>query len=187
MRIAIVGAGVSGLVTAHLLHREHEVTVFEASAWAGGHVNTVDVQFGERRYAVDTGFIVYNQRTYPLYCRLLAKLGVASKPTRMSFSASCQRCKLEWCGISLDTVFAQRRNLLRPSFHRMLRDILRFNRECRALLEDGAPDPSLGDYLSHHGYSRAFVEHYITPLGAAVWSADPAEFMHMPARFLVRS
>ncbi|MFN0095356.1 MAG: NAD(P)-binding protein, partial [Dehalococcoidia bacterium] len=133
MRLAIVGSGISGLVCAWLLHGPHDVTVFEAGDWVGGHTNTVDVEAGGRPWAVDTGFIVFNEWTYPNFIRILDRLGVASQESSMSFSVSCERTGLEYNGTSLNTLFAQRRNLLRPSFHRMIRDILRFNREAGAL------------------------------------------------------
>lgn len=185
MKIAIVGSGVSGLVAAHLLHRAHDVTVFEADQRIGGHTHTVEVEAGSERQAIDTGFIVYNERTYPNFTRLLADLGVPSQPAEMSFSVHCERTGVEWASRSLNTVFAQRRNLLRPSFRRMLREILRFNREARELLEHQEEKVALGDYLSGAGYSADFVERYIVPMGAAIWSAAPSEFLSFPARSFV--
>lgn len=186
MRIAIVGGGISGLVAAHLLHREHAVSVFESEDRIGGHTHTVDVEIDGERHAVDTGFIVYNERTYPHFTRLLGELGVATRPTDMSFSVSCERSDLEWASRGLGAIFAQRRNLFRPSFRRMLRDVLRFNREAPALLESPEEKASLGDYLQGAGYSRAFVEHYVVPMGAAIWSADPRTFLDFPAAAFVR-
>jgi len=185
MKIAIVGSGVSGLVAAHLLHRAHDVTVFEADQRIGGHTHTVQVAAGGERHAIDTGFIVYNERTYPNFTRLLAKLGVPSRPTEMSFSVHCERTGLEWASRNLNAVFAQRRNLLRPSFRRMLREILRFNREARELLNHQEEKVALGDYLSGAGYSAEFVERYVVPMGAAIWSADPSELLGFPARSFV--
>jgi len=185
VKIAIVGSGVSGLVAAHLLHRAHDVTVFEADQRIGGHTHTVEVEAGSERQAIDTGFIVYNERTYPNFTRLLADLGVPSQPAEMSFSVHCERTGIEWASRSLNTVFAQRRNLLRPSFRRMLREILRFNREARELLEHQEEKVALGDYLSGAGYSADFVERYIVPMGAAIWSAAPSEFLSFPARSFV--
>jgi uncharacterized protein len=186
MKIAIVGTGIAGNVVAHRLAREHDITVFEADARVGGHTNTVDVVAGGRRWAIDTGFIVFNDVTYPKFVALLDELGVASQPSDMSFSVSDRRSGLEYSGSSLNTLFAQRSNLLRPSFHRMLLDVLRFNREAPVLLEGGGGPVTLGEYLRAQGYSRSFVEHYILPMGAAIWSASPEGMSRMPAAFFVR-
>ncbi len=186
MKIAIVGSGVSGLVSAHLLHPHHEVTVFEAESRIGGHVSTVDVVADGVQHAIDTGFIVYNERTYPLFTRLLARLGVETQASEMSFGLSCERTGLEWASRGLGAVFAQRRNLLRPSFLRMLRDVLRFNREARVLAGNPHEKVTLGDFLCGAGYSRAFVEHYVVPMGAAIWSAEPDAFLRFPAATFAR-
>jgi len=186
MKIAVIGSGIAGNVAAHHLAREHEVTVFEAASHAGGHTHTHELEQAGRRYRVDTGFIVFNDWTYPNFIRLLDELGVASQPSPMSFSVRDETSGLEYNGSTLDTLFAQRRNLLRPSFWRMLRDILRFNREAPALLGAAGDDTSLGDYLSENAYSREFVEHYLLPMGAAIWSTDPASMQRFPARYFVR-
>ena len=185
-RIAVVGGGVSGLVAAWLLHREHEVTLFEADKQVGGHVRTLDVEQDGRAYAVDTGFIVFNEPNYPRFNRLLEGLGVASQPAPMSFSVKCGRTGLEYASSPLTGLFAQPRNALRPSFHRMLADILRFNREAPELLRDPRGTITLGDYLAGRGYSRAFVEHHVIPLGSALWSAPPDRMYEFPARSFVR-
>ncbi len=186
MKIAIVGTGISGMVAAYLLHRDHEITVFEGADYIGGHTNTIDVEMEGRTYAIDTGFIVFNDWTYPNFIALLNRLGVASQPSDMSFSVTCARSGLEYNGTNLNTLFAQRRNLLRPSFYRMIRDILRFNRESPELLTQLEPGPSLGSYLDTHRYSSAFIDHYIVPMGAAIWSADHAAILGFPARYLVQ-
>lgn len=188
MRIAIVGAGVSGLVAAYLLHGGNDVAVFEANDRIGGHVNTVDVSEGERTYGVDTGFIVYNETTYPLFTRLLSRLGVATRESVMSFSVRCERSGLEYNGTSLASLFAQKRNLFRPRFHRMIRDILRFNGEAARRLRDGSlpEDLPLGRLVSGGAYSREFLEHYLVPMGAAVWSMPPARLLEFPAVFFAR-
>jgi predicted NAD/FAD-binding protein len=183
VKIAIVGTGISGLVSAHLLHRDHEVTVFEAGDRIGGHTHTVPVELDGERHAVDTGFIVYNERTYPNFTKLLAQLRVETQPSDMSFGVVCEESGIEWASSSLNEVFAQRRNLLRPSFYRMLRDALRFNREARGLLDEKA---TLGDWLCGAGYSAEFVERYVVPMGAAIWSAAPAQFLRFPAAAFVR-
>jgi predicted NAD/FAD-binding protein len=186
MRIAVIGSGIAGMVAAHLLAREHEITLFEAGGHVGGHTNTVEVELAGRSYAVDTGFIVFNERTYPNFIRLLDRFGVASRPTTMSFSVKCERSGLEYNGTSLNGLFAQRRNLLRPDFHRMVRDILRFYREARELLDRDDDDLTLGEYLAARRYSRQFVDWHIVPMGAAVWSADPVAMLEFPARSFVR-
>lgn len=186
MKVAIVGTGVSGLVAARRLHGEHDITVFEADDRVGGHVHTHDLNAGGRAFAVDTGFIVFNERTYPGFCALLDELGVASQPSAMSFSVRDERNGLEYNGHDLDTLFAQRRNLLRPSFWRMIADILRFNRQARELLVDGDDDLTLGEYLDRGRWSRAFLERYILPMGAAIWSSGTAGMRAFPARAFVR-
>lgn len=185
MRIAIIGTGISGLSAAWALHRDHALTLFEAGDYIGGHTHTVDVEVQGRPYAVDTGFIVFNDWTYPQFIELLDQLQVASRPTQMSFSVRCERSGLEYNGETLNTLFAQRRNLFRPAFYRMIRDILRFNREAPALLEQ-EQDPSLDAYLRAGRYSREFIDHYILPMAAAIWSAEPVLMGQMPARFFVR-
>jgi len=186
MKIAIVGTGIAGNVAAYHLAREHDVTVYEADNRVGGHTNTVDVIAGGQRWAVDTGFIVFNDATYPNFIALLDELGVESQASDMSFSVSNRHSGLEYNGASLNALFAQRSNLLRPSFYRMLMDILRFNREAPALLDDPAGSVLLGDYLDANGYSREFIEHYIVPMGAAIWSATPEGMRGVPAAFFIR-
>ncbi|MDQ6806476.1 MAG: FAD-dependent oxidoreductase [Actinomycetota bacterium] len=185
MRIAIVGAGVSGLVAAYLLHREHDVSVFEAGDWVGGHTHTVRVDAGEASHDVDTGFIVLNDRNYPNFERLLAKLGVPTQASNMSFSVS-DGGDFEYSSTSLAGLFANPRHLASPRFLRMLADIRRFQREARELLSTEGEGPSLRDYLDQRRYSREFVERLIVPQAAAVWSADPRQMWSFPARFLAQ-
>ena len=192
MRIAIVGTGISGLVCAHLLDPDHDVTVFEAGSWIGGHTNTVDVELpgtdGEvEHHAVDTGFIVFNERNYPNFVTLLDRLGVASQPSEMSFSVRNEATGLEYRGTNLNTLYAQRSNLLRPSFSRMLVDILRFNRTARRLVAEGTDDElSLAELVERGGYSRRFRDDFLVPLGASIWSADPETFLQFPAEAYCR-
>lgn len=188
MRVAVVGSGISGLVCAYLLHPEHDVTVFEAADYVGGHTATVDVTLSGQSYAVDTGFIVFNDWTYPNFIKLLDRWQVASQTTSMSFSVKCERSGLEYNGTNLNTLFAQRRNLLSPGFYQMIRDILRFNREVIEDLDAGqlAPELTLGAYLQQQGYSQRFIDHYIVPMGAAVWSASTQVMMAFPLQFFVR-
>ena len=186
MKVAVIGAGIAGNVVAHRLHPAHEVTVFEAASHAGGHSHTHEVEIGGKQVRVDTGFIVYNERTYPRFTALLAKLGVATQESRMSFSMRDDASGLEYNGTSVNALFAQRRNLFRPSFLGMVRDILRFHREAPRLLERPCDELPLGQYLAAGRYGRAFREHYILPMGAAIWSTDACRMLDFPARFFVR-
>ena len=184
MRIAIIGAGISGLTAAYTLSRRHHVQVFEAAHYAGGHTNTVNVREGKRRLAVDTGFIVFNRYNYPCFSTLLDALGVGSRPTTMSFSVHCERSGLEYNGSSLGQLFAQRRNLLRPGFYEMLADIRRFNATAPGHLEDGLDDSiTVAEYARHEGYGQSFMDYYLLPLGAALWSCDTGRFADFPMRF----
>jgi predicted NAD/FAD-binding protein len=183
MRIAVIGAGVSGLVCAHILHGRHELVVFEAGAYAGGHANTVDVPLAEGTHAVDTGFIVFNDRNYPNFERLLGELGVATQPSDMSFSVSDGR-DFEYNGSSPNGLFANRAHLRDRAFHRMIGDLVRFNRDARVLLASDA-DPALNEWLEQQRYSEAFIRKLIVPQAAAVWSADPEQMWSFPARFML--
>ena len=186
MKIAIVGTGIAGNVAAYKLRQEHDITVFESGAHVGGHTNTVDVYESGRKLAVDTGFIVFNDRTYPNFVQLLDEIGQESQPSEMSFSVQAEDGRLEYNGSSLNSLFAQRRNIVRPPFYRMIRDILRFNETALpeiARLDDSA---TLRDFLAERGYSNEFVDHYLVPMAAAIWSAEPVAVLDMPARFLVR-
>ena len=188
-RIAIVGAGVSGLVCARLLALRHDVQLFEADAHLGGHARTVEFEAYGQSYAADVGFMVFNERTYPNFTRLLQILGVASQPSDMSFSARVDENDLEYQGSSLNGLFAQRRNLANPKFWRMLRDVLRFNRDAaHALAGELADDPdlTLGQFVRSAGYGREFLDHYLLPMTAAIWSAPPQSVEHFPAAFLLR-
>ncbi len=156
MRIAVVGSGISGLVAAYHLNRDHEVEVYESAAHIGGHTHTVDVEHEGHAYAIDTGFIVFNDWTYPNFIALLDELQVPWQPSEMSFSVRCETTGLEYNGTSINSLFAQRLNFLRPSFLRMVNDILKFNRRAPALLAGESPGISLGDYLYRESYSRAF-------------------------------
>ena len=186
MRVAVVGSGVSGLIAAWLLAREHEVVLYESEDRLGGHAHTNEVDFGQGPIPVDTGFIVFNHRTYPLFRRVLQELGVAEKDSDMSFSASIPARGVEYNGTNLDKLFAQRRNMLRPSFWRMVRGILRFYKEARELLAPDAAEVALGEYLQRNRYAREFVDDHLVPMAVAVWSTDPQRMMDFPARFLVR-
>lgn len=185
-KIAVVGGGVSGLLTARLLCDSYDVCVYEAAHYLGGHANTVDVALQGRRFAVDTGFMVFNERTYPRFCQLLDMLSVPSRDGDMSFSVQCDRTGLEYQGSSINGLFAQRRNLARPAFWRMLADIIRFNGAARRYLRDAERETSLGDFLDRGGYGRGFREQYLLPMIAAIWSARPSAILDFPALFILR-
>src|SRR5579884_4276805 len=184
MKIAIVGTGISGLTVAHLLHRRHEVTLFEAAPYVGGHTHTVRVDTPHETHHVDTGFIVFNDRNYPNFERLLRILGVSWQASEMSFSVSDGAGAFEYSTGSPNGLFANRRHLATPAFHRMVRDLHRFQRDARALLEGDDEHLSLRDWLEQQRFSRAFIEHLIVPQISAVWSADPQALWSFPARFL---
>ncbi len=205
MKIAIVGTGVAGLITAHRLHPHHDITLFEADSRIGGHANTVDVTVDGVCHAVDTGFIVYNERNYPGFCSMLRELGVETQPAAMSFSVADRRSGLEYRGSNLNTMFAQRRNIYRPSFVRLLIEIARFNRAARALvageqewrgadrlapptspIDDATEDESLAQFIERGRYSPAFVSLFLVPFGASIWSADPETFTRFPVRAYAR-
>jgi predicted NAD/FAD-binding protein len=186
MRIAIIGTGIAGNIAAWKLRDWHDITVYEASGHVGGHTNTVDVEERGRTLAIDTGFIVFNDRTYPNFIQMLDDIGQASKPSNMSFSVHSEDGRIEYKSSSLNGLFAQRSNILRPSFHRMLRDILRFFRDAVTDIQRFGRQLTLGEYLSARGYSKQFVDDYLVPMAAAIWSAEPGAVLEMPALFLVR-
>ena len=188
MRIAVIGSGIAGLGSALLLTRQgHAVTLFEAAPEAGGHAHTVDVTLDGRTFPVDTGFLVFNDRTYPRLNALFDELGVASVPSDMSFSVRNDRAGLEWAGTSLATLFAQPRNLARPAFWRMLRDIARFNRDANALVAgERVWSITLGEYLDAASYSDAFRDWYLVPMAAAIWSSPARDILDFPLPSFVR-
>ncbi len=187
MKIAIIGAGISGLTAAYVLSRKHEVTVFEADSRLGGHTATKKIVHNGRDYAIDTGFIVFNDWTYPNFQKLLAQLGVSAKPTDMGFSVSCDITGLEYSGTNLNTMFAQRRNLLNVKHWAMIRDILRFNKESLQDVESGGEylEISLGEYLQRKNYSQVFTDKYLIPMGAAIWSASTTVMKNFSLQFFV--
>ena len=186
-RIAIVGGGISGLLAASELQRVgHEITLFEAADYAGGHTNTVDVETESGTIGVDTGFIVLNDRNYPNFERILSELGVQTQPASMSFGVSDSHGDFEWAARGPRGIFARPAHLADPRFIRMLADLVRFNREARELLDDDGSGPSLREFLTNGGYSEYFIERLIVPQAAAVWSADPQQMWSFPASFLAR-
>lgn len=187
MRMAVVGGGVSGLTCAYLLSAKYDVTLFEASPQLGGHTHTVGVQTETGTVPVDMGFIVFNEENYPGFVALLDALGVDSQPSDMSFGVRSERTGVEFKATSVDTLFAQRRNLVNPSFYRLLWDIDRFRRRARQWLATSNGDsPSLHDYLREGGYSRRFIDEFIIPMSAAIWSANPQTLDTFPARTLLQ-
>lgn len=185
MKIAIVGAGISGLTAAARLASRHDIEVYEAADWVGGHTHTVDVADGDRQVAVDTGFIVFNDWTYPEFIGLLDSLGVQSQPSDMSFSLVDEAAGLEYNGTSINGLFAQRRNMLSPKFLGMLADILRFNRDALKFAAGGDSSLSLGEFLRDGGYGQMFIRRFIVPMGRAIWSAEESSMLAFPALFFV--
>ena len=186
MKIAIIGGGVSGLTVAHLLHDEHDLTLFEANDYVGGHTHTHELEAEGRRWRVDSGFIVYNEKTYPNFIKLLRKLKVVSQKSSMGFSVKAPNKKLEYSGASLNALFAQRQNLFRLSFYVMIKDILRFNRVAKSKLEGLVESMTINEFLKQNKFSKHFVENYIIPMGAAIWSTAAEKTIEMPAVFYIR-
>ena len=186
MKIAVVGSGIAGLASAWLLSREHEVTLYEANDYLGGHTHTHDVEISGRIYAVDTGFIVSNPPHYPLLHKLFDELAVATRPTTMSFGLKNERSGLEYNATDLRSLFCQRRNLVSPRFWRMLRDIARFYREAPAVLDRADAGPDLGEYLSANHYSDAFRDDHLVPMASALWSSPSAQILKFPVKYLAQ-
>ena len=186
MRIAVIGSGIAGLASAWLLSQAHEVVLFEANDYLGGHTHTHDITLGGRAYAVDTGFIVHNPDHYPLLTRLFQALDVATQPTTMSFSVHNGRSGLEYNATSLDALFCQRRNLVSPRFLGMVRDLFRFYRQAPELLQGEGPGPGLGEWLQVNGYGEAFRDDHLVPMASALWSSPPEQILQFPARYLVQ-
>jgi predicted NAD/FAD-binding protein len=186
MKIAIIGGGISGLVSAYLLHGDHEITVFEANDYIGGHTHTVDVELQGKHYAVDTGFIVFNEVTYPNFVKLIKQLGVPYHSSRMTFSLKSEPEGKEYSAHNLNTIFGQRRNLLDPSFYAMVRDILRLRGEFSRLIQEIGEEKPLVPYLRSRGYSKRFIDFFLIPMAAAIWSADPGSAERFPLRTFAR-
>ncbi len=187
-RIAIIGSGISGLTSAYLLSQKHNVTVFEKNDRIGGHTATVDIEKAGQKYAIDTGFIVFNDKTYPNFLALMADIGIGKQATEMSFSVHNCQTGLEYNGHNLNTLFAQRRNLLRPQFWGLVKDILRFNKQCKSIFEKQQYQSgyTLGAFLTENNFSDFFAEHYILPMGAAIWSSSLAQMETFEFRFFVQ-
>jgi predicted NAD/FAD-binding protein len=187
-KIAVIGAGISGLLSAYLLNREHDVTLFEANQYLGGHTHSKTVQSGGKTYHVNTGFIVFNDWTYPNFIKLMDQIGVVSEDSEMSFSVRDENTALEYNGTSLNSLFAQRSNLFKPSFWFMIKDILRFNKQTVEMVKnDTIPEGlTLGDFVKEHNYGDHFVNHYVVPMGAAIWSASVDVMMEFPLQFFLK-
>ena len=185
MKIAIVGAGISGNAIAHLLHKEHKITLFEKNDRIGGHSHTHKIQIKDKTIAVDTGFIVFNKKTYPLFTSLLDQLGVDYEDSNMSFSVFSKLSGLEYNGTNLNTLFSQRKNLFNFKFIKMVLEIFRFNKKALELLNT-KEEITLGDYLANHNYSSYFSKHYILPMGSAIWSSNIETMLNFPAKFFVK-
>lgn len=191
MKVAIVGSGISGMTCGHYLaENQHDVHLFEADTRLGGHTHTHEIEVASGKYNVDTGFIVHNTKNYPNFLKLMGKLCVATQESTMSFSVKAENPDLEYNGTTMNALFAQRRNLFRPSFHRMIRDILRFNKEATSYyqkIKDAIfEEKTLEEFLLSNRYSEEFTEHYIMPMGAAIWSASRQEMRHFPLNYFVR-
>ena len=185
--IAVIGSGISGLASAYFLHKKYQVTLFEANHYLGGHTNTVDIQLEGKTLAVDTGFLVFNEKTYPNLIALFEELAISSYATDMSFGVSLDDGRLEWAGTNLDTVFAQRSNLFSPNFLFMLKDILRFNRNAEKNLQTCEISKlSLGQLLDAQNYNTAFRSQYLIPMAAAIWSSSPSDILSFPASTFLR-
>lgn len=186
MKIAIIGSGIAGNVAAYHLNKEHEITLFEQNSHIGGHTHTHSISDATGELNIDTGFIVLNDRTYPNFIKLLDELDVDIQKSEMSFSVKCEHSGLEYNGNNLNTLFAQRSNLFSPTFYRMISDILRFNREAAEFINNTGSDQSLGDFLHNGNYSEIFINKYIVPMGAAIWSTNPEDMFSFPARFFFK-
>ena len=186
MNIAIIGTGISGLTTAYLLNKKHDVTVFEKNDYIGGHTHTHDINLNDKNYAVDSGFICYNENTYPNFIKLLKILGVESQKTAMGFSVKSEKKKLEYAGNSLNSLFSQRKNIFSLSFLWMIKDIFSFNKNAKKDLTTISPKITLGEYLKNNNYSKAFIYNYIVPMGAAIWSTKATSMLDISALFFLR-
>ena len=186
MKIAIIGTGISGLTAAYLLNKNHNITVFEKNDYIGGHTHTHDISVNNIDYAIDTGFICYNENTYPNFIKLLKILGVESQKTTMGFSVKSLKKDLEYAGNSISSLFSQKKNIFNPSFLWMLKEIVSFNKKAKQDFLQIIPGKSLDEYLKENRYSEAFINNYIVPMGAAIWSTKPASILDMSALFFIR-
>ena len=182
MKIAIIGTGIAGLTTAHLLHQQHDITVYEAGNYVGGHVNTIDVHEEHQSIAVDTGFIVFNDWTYPHFEKLLSSLNVQVQNSEMSFSAQCEATGFEWSGNGLRGLIFNKGNWHKYKAYQIFLDVLRFNKIAKEFLADKQSNQTLGEFLAQHQFSDAFIHHYLVPMGAAIWSSEPEKINEFPVK-----
>ena len=185
-KIAVIGSGISSLTSAYILSQEHDVYLFEKNDYIGGHTHTHKIKEDNKSLNIDSGFIVYNENTYPNFIKLLDKLSVKRQHTEMGFSVKSNIKDFEYSGNSLNAFFAQRINILKPSFLKMIRDILRFNKLSSSKLNSLNHNLSLKDFLYTHNFSTSFIENYVIPMGAAIWSTSPKLMLDMPASFFIR-
>jgi len=185
MKIAIIGSGISGMTAAYLLHPDNDITLFEANDYVGGHTHTHDISIAEKQYAVDSGFIVFNESTYPNFLKLLMALDVKYQASSMTFSIKSEESGLEYSPHSLKTFFIQKKNLISPSFWRMISGIIRFRSEYDRLLAEDPGNAEVGPFLEERGYSRSFLEQFLIPLGSSLWSADPRDMARFPLKTFV--
>ena len=185
MKIAIIGSGISGIYAAHYLGKQHQTTLYEANPSLGGHTDTHHLILQDRRFSVDTGFIVFNEHHYQYFCKFLKELQVSSRPSNMTFSVSDPSTGLEYNATTLDKLFCQRKNLISPRFYRMILDIVRFYKQAPKLLEGNDDELTLGQYLQNNRYSQAFVDDHILPMACALWSGPPSIIEKFPARYLM--
>ena len=185
MKIAVIGSGISGMVSAYKLSSKNDVTVYEKNSYIGGHTNTIDVNNGVANIPVDTGFIVFNKKTYPNFVKLMESLGVAYQKTSMSFSVRCQSTGLEYNGTDFNRLFAQRSNLFKPSFYKFIAGIAAFNGKAKQFLQSDQPEITLREFVKREGIAEKVVSHYLIPMAAAVWSADPEQMWEFPASFII--
>jgi len=186
MKIAIIGSGISGLTAGYLLNKKHEITIFEKNNYIGGHTHTHDLNINNINYAVDSGFICYNENTYPNFIKLLKILDVKSQKTTMGFSVKSLKKDLEYSGNSLSALFSQKKNILNLPFLWMLKDIISFNKKAKQDLPNISAEKTLGKYLEDNNYSKNFINHYIIPMGAAIWSTKASSMLDMSALFFIR-
>ena len=185
MKIGVIGTGISSLVASYCLCNDHELSIFDSGNYIGGHTNTIDVQYEGESHQVDSGFIVFNEPNYPHFCNLMKRLGVAWQPTEMSFSVRCDLSNLEYNGTGINRLFAQRRNILKPRFLKMISDILRFGKQASTILATASDQLTVQEYVDREKYSESFTNHYLIPLGASLWSCPAESFRKFPIRFVV--
>ena len=181
MKIAIIGSGIAGLTAAHFLHKQHDITLYEAANYIGGHVNTIEVKEGDKSFAVDTGFIVFNNWTYPNFENLLNNLNVEVQDSEMSFSAKCEDTGFEWSGNGLRGLIFNSDNWRKIKSYQIFSDVVRFNNTSKEFLNNAESKLTLGEFLVHHRFSDAFIKHYLLPMGAAIWSSEPQQMNEFPA------